>query len=98
MSVYPSISDIKELVCAAFNVPAIEMVSQRRARAVARPRQVAMLLAYELTPRSLPQIGRHFGGRDHTTVMYAIKRVKELAVSDPDFGERVARLREELSA
>src|SRR3546814_7587708 len=60
------------------------MVSARRAREVARPRQVAMYLAKRLTPRSLPEIGRRFGGRDHTTVMHAVKRIEELRVEDTE--------------
>ncbi len=92
-----SIAEIKFAVCERFGVPPIEMVSQRRGRGVARPRQVAMYLSRELTPLSLPAIGRLFGGRDHTTVMYAISRVEELARSDADFGERVAALRQQLS-
>ena len=57
------------------------MTSARRAREVARPRQVAMYLSKRLTPRSLPEIGRRFGGRDHTTVIHAIKRIKDSCAS-----------------
>ena len=69
------------------------MQSARRARAVARPRQVAMYLAKQLTPRSLPEIGRKFGGRDHTTVMYAIRKVEELRAIDPLLSEDIETLR-----
>ena len=72
------------------------MQSARRARAVARPRQVAMYLAKQLTPRSLPEIGRKFGGRDHTTVMHAVARVAELMKQDAGFAEDVALLRKML--
>ena len=65
----------------------------RRARAVARPRQVAMYLAKQLTSRSLPEIGRKFGGRDHTTVMHAVKKVDELREHDSTFAEDVELLR-----
>ena len=58
------------------------MSSARRARAVARPRQVAMYLSKQLTSRSLPEIGRKFGGRDHTTVMHAVSRIESLMNSD----------------
>jgi len=70
-----------------------DMVSARRARAVARPRQVAMYLAKQLTPRSLPEIGRKFGGRDHTTVMHAIRRIEELRALDMTLNEDVEQLR-----
>ncbi|MFB3149740.1 MAG: helix-turn-helix domain-containing protein, partial [Alphaproteobacteria bacterium] len=70
-----------------------DMHSARRARAVARPRQVAMYLAKQLTSRSLPEIGRKFGGRDHTTVMHAVRRVEELRSGDSDFSEDVELLR-----
>ena len=69
------------------------MHSPRRARQVARPRQVAMYLAKQLTSRSLPEIGRKFGGRDHTTVMHAVKKVDELRDRDASFAEDVELLR-----
>ena len=69
------------------------MHSARRARSVARPRQVAMYLAKKLTARSLPEIGRKFGGRDHTTVMHAVKKVDELRDIDASFSEDVELLR-----
>src|SRR6185437_16380712 len=66
----PHIAEIQYAVAERFGVPMMEMVSDRRARRVARPRQVAMYLSRELTPMSLPGIGKHFGGRDHTTIMH----------------------------
>jgi chromosomal replication initiator protein len=74
------------------------MQSARRARAVARPRQVAMYLAKQLTSRSLPEIGRKFGGRDHTTVMHAVRKVEELRSTDSSFSEDVDLLRRMLEA
>ena len=74
------------------------MSSARRARAVARPRQVAMYLAKQLTSRSLPEIGRKFGNRDHTTVMHAVSRVTELMERDGTFAEDVELLRRLLEA
>ena len=74
------------------------MHSARRARAVARPRQVAMYLSKQLTARSLPEIGRKFGGRDHTTVMHAVKKVEELKATDAGFCEDVDLLRRMLEA
>lgn len=88
-----SISTIKTEVARTFGVGVHELENARRARAVARPRQVAMYLAREMTPRSLPEIGRAFGGRDHTTVMHAVKKVEELRERDATFAEDVELLR-----
>ena len=88
----PRISEIQYAVAQHFGVPMIEMVSHRRARRVARPRQVAMYLSRELTPLSLPAIGRHFGNRDHTTVMHACRRIEGLKDIDADLAYAVADL------
>jgi chromosomal replication initiator protein len=82
-----TIEEIQKKVSEHFNVRVADMHSARRARAVARPRQVAMYLSKQLTARSLPEIGRKFGGRDHTTVMHAVKKVEELKATDSTFGE-----------
>ena len=74
------------------------MVSARRARAVARPRQIAMYLAKRLTPRSLPEIGRRFGGRDHTTVIHAVKQIERLRGEDADLDADVRTLIRQLEA
>ncbi|WP_316978014.1 helix-turn-helix domain-containing protein [Shumkonia mesophila] len=87
---------IQQSTAHVFGVPVMEMTTARRALAVTRPRQVAMFLARELTPRSLPEIGRAFGGRDHTTVMHAIARIGDLVSSDPDLAANVARAREQV--
>ena len=78
-----TIDEIQRRVAEHFNVRQGEMTSDRRARAVARPRQVAMYLAKQLTSRSLPEIGRKFGGRDHTTVMHAVRKIEELQEHRP---------------
>jgi chromosomal replication initiator protein len=88
-----TIEEIQKKVAAHFNIRTSDMHSARRARSVARPRQVAMYLAKQLTSRSLPEIGRKFGGRDHTTVMHAVKKVDELRERDPSFAEDVELLR-----
>jgi len=88
-----SIEEIQKRVAEYFNIKLAEMSSARRARQVARPRQVAMYLAKQLTSRSLPEIGRKFGGRDHTTVMHAVKKVDELRAADQNFAEDVELLR-----
>ena len=88
-----TIEDIQKRVAEHYNIRISEMHSARRARAVARPRQVAMFLAKQLTSRSLPEIGRKFGGRDHTTVMHAVKRIDELKQNDSVLAEDVDLLR-----
>ncbi len=93
-----TIDDIQKRVAEHFNIRLADMYSERRARAVARPRQVAMYLAKQLTTRSLPEIGRKFGGRDHTTVMYAVKKITELKESDGTLAEDIDLLRRMLEA
>ena len=88
-----TIEDIQKRVAEHYNIRISEMHSARRARAVARPRQVAMYLAKQLTSRSLPEIGRKFGGRDHTTVMHAVKRIDELRQNDNILSEDIDLLR-----
>jgi chromosomal replication initiator protein len=91
-----SIEEIQRKVAEHYNLRMNDMISARRARNVARPRQVAMYLAKQLTQRSLPEIGRRFGGRDHTTVMHAVSRVTELISQDIALAEDVALLRKML--
>jgi chromosomal replication initiator protein len=91
-----SIEDIQKRVAEHYNIRLTDMSSARRARSVARPRQVAMYLAKHLTQRSLPEIGRRFGNRDHTTVMHAVSRVAELMAEDAAFAEDVSLLRKML--
>jgi len=88
-----TIDEIQKRVAEHFNIRLSDMHSPRRARAVARPRQVAMYLAKQLTTRSLPEIGRKFGGRDHTTVMHAVKRIDQLRATDAGFAEDIDLLR-----
>ena len=93
-----TIEEIQKKVAQHFNIRLADMHSARRARAVARPRQVAMYLAKQLTTRSLPEIGRKFGGRDHTTVMHAVKRIEELRQTDAALAEDIDLLRRMLEA
>ena len=93
-----TIEEIQKRVAEHWNIRLTDMSSARRARAVARPRQVAMYLAKQLTSRSLPEIGRKFGNRDHTTVMHAVQRVTELMDRDHAFGEDVELLRRMLES
>lgn len=87
-----TIDEIQRKVAEYYSVKLSDLLSARRAREVARPRQVAMYLAKRLTPRSLPEIGRKFGGRDHTTVMHAVKRIEELCASDSELEADVSSL------
>ncbi|MCH8808961.1 MAG: chromosomal replication initiator protein DnaA, partial [Proteobacteria bacterium] len=88
-----TIEEIQKRVAEHYNIKLMEMSSERRARVVARPRQVAMYLAKKLTSRSLPEIGRKFGGRDHTTVMHAVKRIEQLREANAELSEDVELLR-----
>lgn len=93
-----TIEDIQKAVAAHYNIKLSEMHSARRSRIVARPRQVAMYLAKRLTSKSLPEIGRKFGGKDHTTVMHAVKRIEELRVSDQDLSMDIELLNRALES
>jgi chromosomal replication initiator protein len=93
-----TIDEIQRKVAEHYNLKMADLMSARRAREVARPRQVAMYLAKKLTPRSLPEIGRRFGGRDHTTVMHAVKRIEELRASDREIDADVVLLTRLLDA
>ncbi len=91
----PTVEAIKRLVCERYNVRPAEMDSPRRARSVARPRQVAMYLAKQLTSLSLPDIGRKFG-RDHSTVLYGVRKIEKLMEDDKALEEDVEALRRKL--
>lgn len=93
-----TIEEIQKKVAEHFNIRLADMHSARRARQVARPRQVAMYLAKQLTSRSLPEIGRKFGGRDHTTVMHAVKKIEELRNADTGFAEDIELLKRMLES
>lgn len=87
-----TVENIQKTVAEYFKLRQSELLSQKRNRSIARPRQVAMALAKELTQHSLPEIGAAFGGRDHTTVMHACKRIKELQESEQGMREDYANL------
>jgi chromosomal replication initiator protein len=82
-----SIDNIQRSVAEYYKIKMSDMLSKRRNRSVARPRQVAMCLAKELTNHSLPEIGDGFGGRDHTTVLHACKQIKKLRGESQDLAE-----------
>lgn len=91
-----SIEEIQRVVAEHFGLRISDMHSPQRSRCVARPRQIAMYLSKQLTQKSLPEIGQKFGGRDHTTVLHAIRKVNELRATDSAFDEDVERLRRKL--
>ena len=93
-----TIDQIQKKVAEHFNVKISDMHSSRRSRTIARPRQIAMFLSKNLTTRSLPEIGRKFGGRDHTTVIHAIKKVKELVKNDSSLSEDIEILTRSLQS
>ncbi len=86
------VEDIQKKVADYYAIPPKEMKSSRRSRNIAFPRQVAMFLSKELTRKSLPEIGEAFGGRDHTTILYACRKIEEKRASDSEFNEEIERL------
>lgn len=87
-----SVDEIQMAVCVHFGISHHELLSSRRELRITRPRQVAMYLAKELTRRSLPEIGRKFGGRDHTTIMHAVRRIDDLLTFDAQVAADIAAL------
>lgn len=87
------IEDIQKAVAVHFGVSKADLLSSRRTRTIVRPRQIAMYLSKAMTPRSLPEIGRRFGGRDHTTVLHAVRKIEELMRQDRQLAEQVEMLR-----
>ena len=88
-----TIEEIQRKVAEHYNVRLSDMIGPKRVRTIARPRQVAMYLSKQLTTRSLPEIGRRFGGRDHTTIMHGIRKIEELMATDSQLTEDIALLR-----
>ena len=91
-----SIDEIQTQVAEHYRIRKAEMTSARRAREVARPRQVAMYLSKQLTPKSLPDIGRRFGGRDHTTVIHAVRQIERLRAQDSELDADIRLLTRQL--
>ncbi|WP_375465538.1 chromosomal replication initiator protein DnaA [uncultured Methylobacterium sp.] len=87
------IEDIQKLVASRYNVSRSDILSERRTAAVVKPRQIAMYLSKVLTLRSLPEIGRRFGGRDHTTVLHAVRKIEKLIGEDAVLGDEVELLK-----
>lgn len=87
------IEDIQKLVATRYNVSRADILSERRTAAVVKPRQIAMYLSKALTPRSLPEIGRRFGGRDHTTVLHAVRKIEKAISEDRSLHDEVDLLK-----
>ncbi|MCO6187393.1 chromosomal replication initiator protein DnaA [Rhizobium sp. L1K21] len=87
------IEDIQRVVARHYNVSRQELVSNRRTRVIVKPRQIAMYLSKTLTPRSFPEIGRRFGGRDHTTVLHAVRKIEELITADQKLNHEIELLK-----
>jgi chromosomal replication initiator protein len=87
------IEDIQRIVARHYNVSKTELLSNRRTRTIVKPRQIAMYLSKVMTPRSLPEIGRRFGGRDHTTVLHAVRKIEDLTGSDNTLAQELELLR-----
>ena len=88
-----TVDKIQNAVSNYFNISLNEMLSQRRSRPLARPRQIAMFLAKKLTSRSLPEIGRRFANRDHTTVIHAVKTISRISEKDEEMRKNINQLR-----
>ena len=93
-----SVDNIQKTVAEYYKIRVADLLSPKRSRSIARPRQAAMALAKELTNHSLPEIGQFFGGRDHTTVLHACRKVVELRESDNKFAEEYNNLKRALSS
>ena len=93
-----TIDEIQRKVSEHYNIRLSDMIGPRRMRTLARPRQIAMYLSKQLTSRSLPEIGRSFGGRDHTTVMHGVRKIEELKMLDSQISDDLELLRRSLEA
>jgi len=91
------IEDIQRIVARHYNVSKTELLSNRRTRTIVKPRQIAMYLSKVMTPRSLPEIGRRFGGRDHTTVLHAVRKIEDLSGADNTLAQELELLRRLIS-
>lgn len=88
-----TIEEIQRKVAEHYNIRLSDMIGPKRLRTIARPRQIAMYLSKQLTPRSLPEIGRRFGGRDHTTIMHGVRKIEELMASDSQMADDLQLLK-----
>jgi len=93
-----SIDRVQRAVAAEYGVTRLDLISSRRTADIVRPRQVAIYLAREMTPRSLPEIARRFGGRDHTTALHAHRKIGGLVAADPEMATHIDYLKAKIAA
>jgi chromosomal replication initiator protein len=91
-----AMEDIQEVVCSQFHVKLTELKSRRRSKTLVHPRQIAMYLCRELTDASYPEIGRHFGGKDHTTIIHACRQVTKAKEADQSLQTTLENLKEQI--
>ena len=91
-----NVESIQNIVAVYFNLNIQEMLSPRRSRSLARPRQIAMYLAKQYTTSSLPEIGRKFSNRDHTTVIHAVKKIEELIKNNNEIKQNIGEIKKKL--
>lgn len=94
----PSVIDVQRAVAKFYNVPRTDILSARRTAPIVRPRQVAMYLAKTLTLRSFPELGRRFGGRDHTTVLHAVRKITNIIEQNPQLADEISCISRTLCA
>lgn len=93
----PKVADIQRVVAEAYSTTVTDIISARRTASVVRPRQVAMFLARTLTLKSMPELGHHFGGRDHTTILHAVRKIADLIDHDKALAAEIADLSAKLT-
>lgn len=91
----PRVEHIQKIVCKSYGISRTDILADRRTAAVVRPRQVAMYVSKELTTQSLPEIGRRFGGKDHTTVLHAVRKITALVATDPILAAKIDDIKAE---
>jgi len=94
----PTIAHIQTVVARSYKLTRADLTSARRTHNVVLPRQIAMYFAKTMTPRSYPEIGRRFGGRDHTTAIHSVQKITARCVSDPEFARTIAALKADILA
>jgi hypothetical protein len=92
----PTVERIQRAVCEHYHISMLDLLSERRTAVIVEPRQIAMYLAKMLTPRSLPDIGRRFNGKDHTTILYAVRKIAALLKEDAELAATVEKIKQRI--